>query len=228
MRIMMGGKTSPGLLYIGSVFGGAGHVVDQAGDCTAALEAARTAGVDAVVLYPETIDQPLLRAAASLRNHSPQVAILVFATAAAKQDVCALLESGADDVVCTPSGKTLMLARLMAVIRRAKGHAVPVITIGSLSLCLGRRECEVNGKVIPLTKMEYRLVEALALRRGQPVPRSLLLELLYPAGTEPFPKSIDLFVHNVRRKLAPQGLAGCLESFGRGFVLKGMPAASAT
>lgn len=218
MRIVIGGDSAGTLNPVARRLIRAGHVVDEVSDCIGLEEAARFAS-DALILHATSAGPDLLRLVAALRAKNPQVTIIVV-TAADQAALCALLDAGADDIVRSPADPRLLIARVTALIRRGWGHATPELRAGQLALHIGRWECTVDGRVIPLTEMEYRLVEALALRRGQPVPRSLLLELLYTHGSEPMPKSIDLFVHNVRRKLAGAGQPGCLETWGQGFVLR--------
>lgn len=218
MRLIMTGDAPRASTFVCGVLTRGGHVVDQVGSGCAAL-AASAAACDAVVFCPGRVDEALHQMIRKLRTARPQLAIFVVATAASSGEVCDLLEAGADDVVATPAGSALLLARLIAVVRRAADHAAPDIRVGVLVMRLRQRECIANGEPVALTEMEYRLLEALALRRGQPVPRSSLLELLYAADSEPFPKSIDLFVHNIRRKLTPVGCSRYLATRGKGFAL---------
>lgn len=219
VKIILGGTKRNGADFVASTWALANHVVDRIDDEIDALELARTSACDAIVICPATADAALCRAMAAARTVIPRSAIIVVPSATAI-GVDALLGAGANDVITAREGKHLLLARLTAVTRRAWGHAAAEITIGALKIGLTSQTCDVGGRVIALTPMEYRLAEAMALRRGQVISRQTLLELLYRAGDEPLPKSIDLFAHNIRRKLASVDGAPRLATRGRGLILQ--------
>lgn len=220
MKIITGGEAARPSASVLAALTRASHVVDATGSSRDALDFARLTACDAVVICPEFADGAMLCAISAFRTHSPQAAIVAILNIGESRDAEGLLDAGADDVLPFTGSATFLLARLTAAIRRAWGHAVSDIQVGALSLRLGQFECNVDGHIIALTRMEYHLLEALALRRGQLVARQTLLELLYCAGNEPLPKAIDLFAHNLRRKLAATGNAGYLETRGKAFVLR--------
>ncbi len=204
----------------------AGHVVHVAADVAKGQRTAAEFDCDAILLCGTAAAHPTLHFVGLLKALCPTTALIALARGADVEDVCALLERGCDDVVVQPLADDLMLARLMAAVRRVNGHAGSDISVGSMHFNIGTRHCRVGTRDIHLTPMENRLVESLALRKGQLVARTRLLELLYGARPEPFPKAIDLFVHNIRAKFAAAFAAVRLDTWDKSYVLREIPTAT--
>lgn len=107
----------------------------------------------------------------------------------------------------------------------ARGFAADrqsTIPIGDLVVDLTARTVSANGKPVPLTGSEYRVLELLALRRNTAVTKEMLLDHLYGTGDEPEIKIIDVFVCYLRKKLArATGGKHHIETvWGRGYRLR--------
>jgi len=94
-----------------------------------------------------------------------------------------------------------LLARSKVLIRRAKGHSSPLLTVGDLEINTVDRTVRRGGRAITLTAMEYRVLEYLAHRRGAVVAKSELLEHLYDYNWEKFSNVIEVYISGLRRKL---------------------------
>src|SRR5690606_29104181 len=73
---------------------------------------------------------------------------------------------GADDYLTKPFDKRELIARIQAIVRRAKGHSDSLIRTGRLTVNLDTRTAEVNGQPLHLTGKEYGILELLSLRKG--------------------------------------------------------------
>jgi two-component system, cell cycle response regulator CtrA len=133
------------------------------------------------------------------------------------------LEAGADDFLAKPFAGRELVARVKTRILRAQGHAARAITVGPLRLDLDQRFAYLDGAKLPLTKHEYALVEALALRKGRIVEKGALLAQLYHIDDEPSIKIIDVFVCKIRGKLGAWGHL-IQTAWGRGYALREPPA----
>lgn len=125
---------------------------------------------------------------------------------------------GADDFITKPIDKGEMLARINAIVRRIKGHSVPTIQIGALTLCLNSKEVTVNGTPLRLTVKEYGILELLVLRKGMVLSKDTFLNHLYGGIDEPEMKIVDVFICKLRKKLVQAGCPNFIETvWGRGY-----------
>jgi DNA-binding response OmpR family regulator len=113
------------------------------------------------------------------------------------------LELGADDYVPKPFNPRELLARVRAVMRRARPGVVSErLTIGVLDVDVPGHRVSVEGKDVPLTSFEFRLLVVLARRAGETVPREELANALKGGGYDPsVDRSLDVHVSHLRHKL---------------------------
>jgi two-component system cell cycle response regulator CtrA len=128
---------------------------------------------------------------------------------------------GADDYMTKPFHKNELVARIHAIVRRTKGHAVSRIEIGPLLVDLDTRTAKVNGQDVAFTGKEFHLLELFALRVGAVQSKEQILNHLYGGRDEPELKIIDVFVCKLRKKLAAAGAKDLLETvWGRGYLIR--------
>ena len=96
-------------------------------------------------------------------------------------------------------------ARLNALMRRAAGHASPVITVGAFALDTARKEARVGDATIELTAFEYRVLEYLVLNAARVVSKTELTDHLYEQDFDRDSNVIEVFIGRLRRKLDPEG-----------------------
>jgi two-component system cell cycle response regulator CtrA len=132
---------------------------------------------------------------------------------------------GADDFLTKPFDKRELVARIHAIVRRAKGHSESIIRSGRFSVNLDTRTVEVDSKPLHLTGKEYGILELLALRKGTTLTKEMFLNHLYGGMDEPELKIIDVFVCKLRKKMAlATGGENYIETvWGRGYVLRDQP-----
>jgi two-component system, cell cycle response regulator CtrA len=136
---------------------------------------------------------------------------------------------GADDFLGKPFDRRELIARIQAIVRRAKGHSESVIRTGKLTVNLDSRTVETDGRPLHLTGKEYGILELLSLRKGTTLTKEMFLNHLYGGMDEPELKIIDVFVCKLRKKLAnATGGENYIETvWGRGYVLRDPPATEA-
>ena len=141
----------------------------------------------------------------SLRVSKVKTPILILSGLAGIEDKVRGLGFGADDYMTKPFHKDELIARMQAVIRRSKGFAQSLITVGELTLDLDAKQATINGQRVHLTGREYQTLELLALRKGKTLNKELFLNSLYGGVDEPEAKIIDVFICKLRKKLAMAG-----------------------
>ena len=162
-----------------------------------------------------------------LRRVGIQTPLLILSGKDDVTDKVRGLITGADDYLTKPFNRTELIARLRAVIRRARGFSQPVITTGDIAVNLEGKTVEASGVPVHLTSKEYQILELLCLRKGMTLTKEMFLDHLYGGMDEPEVKIIDVFICKLRKKLAKaSGGQHCIETiWGRGYVLRDPPEA---
>ncbi|MCK6566281.1 MAG: DNA-binding response regulator [Chloroflexi bacterium] len=178
-----------------------GYRVVAASDGQAALAAARRDKPDLIILdlmLPIMDGRDVCKA---LRRES-DVPIIMLTALAEEVDQVTGLEIGADDYIVKPFSPRALVARVRALLRRAKGgvKAPGVIRAGGLEIDPERYSVAFDGNPIKLTPNEFKLLQLLAARPGQILTREQLLEDMHGIASS-FDRSVDSHVKNLRKKL---------------------------
>jgi two-component system cell cycle response regulator CtrA len=102
----------------------------------------------------------------ALRLAKVKTPILILSGLAGTEDKVKGLGLGADDYLTKPFHRDEVVARIHAIVRRSRGHAQSVVTIGDLVVNLDEKSVEAGGAWVHLTGKEYQILEILALRKG--------------------------------------------------------------
>ena len=183
--------------------GGHGVVVTRAADGVAGLEEALRHPYDVVLLDLLLPGKDGLDVCRELRSRS-DVPIIVLTARGDAADRVLGLEIGADDYVSKPFSPRELLARIRAVVRRARGQVGPKVKpvrVGDLALDPGARRATVSDREITLTGYEFSLLYALASRPGRVLSREQLIDLAGGSLDEAFDRSVDVHVSRLRHKL---------------------------
>ena len=180
-----------------------GFRVLLAADGPAGLAAARRESPDLVLLdllLPGLDGREVCR---KLRAESA-VPIIMLTALAEESDQIVGLELGADDYITKPFSPAVLVARVRAALRRARGELAEatVLRRGDLEIDADAHAVTLAGQPLRLTPHEFKLLLALARRPGQTLSRDQLLDELHGAadlGT--VDRSVDSHVKNLRRKL---------------------------
>lgn len=142
----------------------------------------------------------------SLRERSP-VPIIVVTARGDEIDRVTLLELGADDYVVKPFGFRELVARIRAVLRRARTqpgtNEMAVRSIGPLTIDERTHRVSLSGEPVALTPKEYDLLLALATDPGAACDRDSLLRDVWDEHWWGSSKTLDVHIASLRRKLAP-------------------------
>ena len=147
------------------------------------------------------------------------IAILMLTAKAEEIDRILGLEFGADDYVTKPFSPREVVLRIHAILRRGDDRAEPgEVTIGGISIDPTRHRVSVNGKLIHLTSIEFKLLQTLMVRRGRLQSRDRLLNEVWGYEALIDTRTVDTHIRRLRAKLGKAGDAiETVRSFGYRF-----------
>ncbi|BAU75067.1 response regulator [Metapseudomonas furukawaii] len=193
--------------------GGQGYRVEAVADSVQMRAWLAEALPDLVLLDVGLPGEDGLSLARYLREHH-DLPVIMVSGAGTPLDRIVGLEVGADDYLAKPFDPRELLARVKTVLRRyrrAPAAASPesvetgeLLKVGLCRLDLASRQLfGADGSEIPLTAMEFDLLQAFAQRPNRPLSRDQLLNLTQHRDWNPFDRSIDIRIARLRRKLEP-------------------------
>jgi two-component system KDP operon response regulator KdpE len=181
-----------------------GYRVALAANASEALAVLAQGDIDLVVLdlgLPDRDGGDLLR---DLRTWS-DVPVIVLTARFAEEQKVALLDAGANDYVTKPFGVKELLARSRGLLRmHAVANAAPVPPIyddGRLRVDLARREVELGGALLDLSRKEYALLALLVKHAGRVVTQPQLLREIWGPTHERDTHYLRILVGKLRQKL---------------------------
>jgi DNA-binding response OmpR family regulator len=182
-----------------------GYEVEAAEDGVRGLEMARTTSPDLVVLdlmLPGMDGYTILK---KLRAEGKDVPVLILTARGEEADKVFGFRLGADDYVTKPFSLSELLARVQAILRRAKGgdkrDGEAVEEFGDVSINTLARSVKKNETEIALTPKEFDLLLALVRRRGAVASRLELLKEVWGHQAEVMTRTVDIHIAELRRKL---------------------------
>ena len=123
------------------------------------------------------------------------------------------LEGGADDYVVKPFSTSELIARIRAVLRRARpGAEGDVLTYADLAMDLGAHRVTRNGRAVRLGPTEFRLLRTLMERPGHVFSRERLLDRVWGPDIYVEPRTVDVHIRRLRTALNAGGAADLIRT----------------
>ncbi|HXC17053.1 MAG TPA: response regulator transcription factor [Holophagaceae bacterium] len=183
-----------------------GYSVAAAADGGEALSSHHARRADLIVLdlmLPVVDGFQVLR---TLREHQDPVPVLMLTARGAEQDRVQGLSLGADDYLVKPFSVLELIARVKAILRRTRPIEKPkALRSGPFRFDLPRLEATREEQIMDLTPREFRLLEILITHAGRTHSRSELLQLAWEQDAQPTPRTVDVHIANLRKKLGDDG-----------------------
>ena len=183
---------------------------DNAVDWVQRGDSARTAlsthHYDCVLLdrgLPGLSGDALLAGLRAAGNHVPVLLITAFDALADRVEG---LDLGADDYLVKPFELEEMSARIRAAVRRSARQPGKELSHGDIAIDPETRQATLQGRPVALTAREYHVLHALLLRRNGIVTRARIEESLYGWGEEVESNAIEVYIHNLRKKLGSDSI----------------------
>ena len=198
-----------------------GYEVIAVADGAAALEAIREHEPEAILLDVMMPFVDGLGVCRKLRERGDRTPVLMLTARHEVADRVEGLDAGADDYVTKPFELDELLARVRARRRRADGEVGEILTAGSFTLDVPRRQVTGPSGEIELTRTEFAILELLMRNRGIVLERSVMYDRIWGYDFGDSSRSLDVHVGYLRRKLESDGTPRIIETVrGVGFVLR--------
>ena len=201
------------------VFRNDGLAVDHVSCGQDALEVVRMEPYSAVVLDLGLPDMDGLTVLKRIRQAHLTVPVLILTARDGTMDRVTGLDQGADDYLSKPFAIEELEARVRALIRRGQGSPDPVVTLGTLKLDRSTGAAYMGGELLELTRRERSVLETLAVRVGNVVPKSRLAADVFGYDDAVAPNALEVYVARLRRKLENSGIE-ILTVRGLGYILR--------
>jgi two-component system response regulator QseB len=194
-----------------------GFTLDWVKTRSSGEEALKIDNFDLLVLdlgLPDGSGLDLLR---SLRNQDKGIPVIILTAWDAVSDRISGLDAGSDDYMVKPFELEELAARIRALLRRSAGRISPLMEYGNISVDLSAMEVTLNGQKVHLSRNEYSLLITFLENPGKIFSRMELEKILYGWEQEVESNTIQVFVHNLRKKL---GKSIIRNIHGLGYVLE--------
>lgn len=186
---------------LGSYLGQNGVTLTGAPDGPRGLLALETGTFDAVLLDVMMPGLDGLEVCKRIRARS-NVPVIMLTAKGDETDRVVGLELGADDYVSKPFSPRELLARVRAVLRRARPDTVSEqLVAGDISIDVASRQAHVAGKLADLTGLEFDILVALVRRAGRVISRDALLSEAGRGDVVVSERTVDVHISHLRQKL---------------------------
>jgi two-component system response regulator QseB len=179
-----------------------GYTVDWLTDGRTALSSIKTETFDVILLDLNLPGLPGLTVLREMRAAGITMPVLILTARHAIEDRIKGLDSGADDYLTKPFDLDELSARIRALQRRfSSNRAAPLLTYRDIELDPSSFTVTLKGSAISLSRREFSLLQKLLENAGHVVSRDSLNQCLYGWGDEIDSNTLEVHVHNLRKKL---------------------------
>lgn len=159
---------------------------------------------------------------ADLRAADHRLPVLILTARDSLMERVTTLHEGADDFLAKPFDVTELEARLIALIRRARGSDHPRFACGPLSYDSASKQFTLAHEVLVLTPREHGVLRTLIQRSGEPLSKLEITERVFSDDEDVSPEAIEVLVHRLRKRLGSSPVQ--IKTLrGLGYVLEFIP-----
>lgn len=139
---------------------------------------------------------------ADLRAADQRLPVLILTARDSLIERVSSLNEGADDFLAKPFQLPELEARLVALVRRARGSDQPRFACGPLSYDAGTKQFTLKHETLNLTPREHAVLRALIHRSGQPLSKQEIIDRVFSDEQDVHPEVVEVLVHRLRKRLA--------------------------
>ena len=185
----------------------AGYETIEAPDCRTARELLADERPDLALIDWMLPDMSGLELTRKLKREdaNEDLGIILLTARADEVDKVAGLDGGADDYVTKPFAPRELVARIQAVLRRAKSGNDEIVSAGILELDAAGHRVVADGEEIRLGPTEFRLLHFLITHPDRVYSRTQLLDRVWGANVYVEERTVDVHVRRLRKALASRG-----------------------
>ncbi|MCP4751620.1 MAG: response regulator transcription factor [Proteobacteria bacterium] len=178
-----------------------GFVVDSCDDGDDGYLAATMQAYDVIVLDIMLPGRDGLSILRNLREMKNSVPVILLTARSALNERLEGLNLGADDYLCKPFFVEELVARILAVGRRAAGETLNLTQCGDLVVNLASREVRAGNDPIDLTVREFSLLQLLMRSPDRVYTRTQILEHVWGYDFDPQTNVVDVYIRRLRNKI---------------------------
>jgi DNA-binding response OmpR family regulator len=177
------------------------YTVDTAYDGEEALNKAEVNNYDLIILDIMLPKVDGIEVCRRLRADKVETPIIMLTAKDTVEDRVKGLDAGADDYLIKPFAFGELVARIRALLRREKTVSDTELQVGDLTLNPATHEVFRNGKEIPLSSKEYRLLDYMMRRPGHVCTRTMIGEHIWGYNFQDDSNVIDVYISYLRKKI---------------------------
>lgn len=181
-----------------------GFQIDWVKDGQAALRELLTLNYDACILDLGLPQLDGMEVITQVRAKKISTPILVLTARNTVESKIEGLNLGADDYLIKPVDINELAARLRAISRRFLGHVQNELVIRDVALDASQRTVKYKNQLVVLSGKEFDVLHGLMLNAGRVLSRGQLEQRLYSWGHEVESNAVEVHIHHLRKKLAPE------------------------
>lgn len=186
---------------LGIVLNGAGIEVDLVSRGDEVMDVFRNNPPDLVLLDVMLPGLDGIEVCRQIRAFSQKVPIVMLTAKGDTHDVVLGLEAGADDYMVKPFKPSELVARIRTRLRRTSGELASNLTLSDIAIDVLEHTITRGGKEIPLTRLEFDLLVALAKEPGRVFTREALLSEVWGYRHSTDTRLVNVHIQRLRAKV---------------------------
>ena len=194
------------------------YLLDVSTDGEMGWDMANLVSYDLVLLDVELPKLDGISLCRRLRQQHQHLPVMLMTVRDSVTDKLVGLDSGADDYLVKPFDIQELLARIRVLSRRSAERSTTILTCGNIRLNPQMREVSYDGHVLPLSRMEYLLIELFLRHPHRVFSRSDVVDHLWSLDNLPSEDTVKSHIRRIRRKLGEVGAEDLIETlYGHGY-----------